>query len=35
MLVIRSVLGTKKTVAFVGLVIVLSTVAGLLYGAMF
>ena len=35
MLVIRSVLGTKKTGAFVGLVIVLSTVAGLLYGAMY
>ncbi len=33
MLVIRSVLGTKKTVAFVGLVVVLSTVAGLVYGA--
>lgn len=35
MLVIRSVLGTKKTVAFVGLVIVLSTVAGFGYGALF
>ncbi|NMB76485.1 MAG: permease [Myxococcales bacterium] len=35
MLVIRSVMGTKKTVVFVGLVIVLSTVAGLIYGAFF
>ncbi len=35
MLVIRSVLGTTKTSAFVGLVVVLSTVAGLLYGALF
>lgn len=33
MLVIRSVLGTKKTVVFVGLVIILSTVAGMIYGA--
>ena len=33
MLVIRSVLGTKKTLAYVGLVVVLSTVAGLVYGA--
>jgi hypothetical protein len=35
MLVIRSVMGTKKTLVFVGLVIVLSTVAGLIYGAIF
>ena len=35
MLVIRSVLGTGKTLAFIGLVVVLSTVAGLLYGALF
>jgi hypothetical protein len=34
MLVIRSVMGTKKTVVFVGLVIVLSTIAGLVYGAL-
>jgi len=33
MLVIRSVLGTGKTVVFVGLVIVLSTIAGLIFGA--
>jgi uncharacterized membrane protein YraQ (UPF0718 family) len=32
MLVIRSVLGTKKTVAFVALVVVMSTLAGLAYG---
>lgn len=35
MLVIRSVMGTKKTVVFVGLVIVLSTIAGMAYGAFF
>lgn len=31
-LVIRSILGTKKTLTFVGLVIGLSTIAGLIYG---
>jgi len=35
MLVIRSVMGTKKTVVFVALVVVFSTVAGLIYGAAF
>jgi hypothetical protein len=35
MLVIRSVMGTKKTAVFVGLVIVLSTTAGLIYGTLF
>jgi hypothetical protein len=35
MLVIRSVMGTTKTAVFVGLVIVLSTTAGLIYGALF
>ena len=35
MIVIRSVLGTKKTVVYVTLVIVLSTVVGIAYGAMF
>jgi hypothetical protein len=35
MIVIRSVMGTKKTLVFVGLVIVLSTIAGLIYGALF
>jgi len=35
MLVIRSVMGTKKTVVFVGLVIVLSTIAGMAYGTFF
>ncbi len=34
MLVIRSVMGTRKTVVYVGLVIALSTVAGLIYGAL-
>ena len=35
MLVIRSVMGTKKTVVFVALVVVLSTCAGMLYGAIY
>lgn len=34
MIVIRSVLGTKKTAAFVILVIIMSTLAGLAYGAL-
>jgi len=34
MLVIRSVLGTRKTVAFVSLVILFSTVCGLLFGVL-
>lgn len=32
MLVIRSVLGTKKTLTFVALVVVMATISGLLYG---
>ncbi len=32
MLVIRSVMGTKKTVTFVSLVVVMATVSGLIYG---
>lgn len=35
MLVIRSVMGTKKTVVFVLLVIVMATISGLIYGALF
>ncbi len=35
MLVIRSVIGTKKTVVFVTLVVVMATLSGLLYGAFF
>lgn len=34
LLVIRSVLGTKKTLAFLALVMVMSTAVGLLYGAL-
>ena len=34
MLVIRSVMGTKKTVVFVCLVVVMSTVSGLIFGAL-
>ncbi len=35
MLVIRSVLGTKKTIVFITLVVLLSTIAGWIYGAIF
>jgi uncharacterized membrane protein YraQ (UPF0718 family) len=35
MLVIRSVIGTEKTVVYVSLVIVMATVSGLFFGAMF
>lgn len=34
MLVIRSVLGVKKTAAFVALVVVMSTIAGMIFGAL-
>jgi uncharacterized membrane protein YraQ (UPF0718 family) len=34
MLVIRSVMGTKKTVVFVLLVVVMATISGLLFGRM-
>jgi uncharacterized membrane protein YraQ (UPF0718 family) len=35
MLVIRNIMGTKKMVVFVSLVVVLSTIAGMLYGAFY
>jgi uncharacterized membrane protein YraQ (UPF0718 family) len=35
MLVIRSVIGTKKTLVYVGLVVIMSTVTGLIYGNFF
>lgn len=35
MLVIRSVIGTQKTVVFVSLVIVMATITGLIYGILF
>jgi hypothetical protein len=35
MLVIRSVMGTKKTVAFVSLVVVMSTISGMIFGHYF
>ncbi|MGC9329035.1 MAG: permease, partial [Candidatus Hinthialibacter sp.] len=35
MLVIRSVLGTKKTIVFVCLVVVMATISGMLYGHFF
>lgn len=35
MLVIRSVIGTKKTAVYVGLVVVMSTITGLIYGSLF
>jgi uncharacterized membrane protein YraQ (UPF0718 family) len=33
MLVIRCIMGTKKTLVFVGLVVVMATLSGMLYGA--
>ncbi|UCD39099.1 MAG: permease [Fidelibacterota bacterium] len=35
MLVIRSVLGTRKTITFVTLVVIMATLSGLIYGALF
>ncbi|MBD3331553.1 hypothetical protein GF356_01780, partial [candidate division GN15 bacterium] len=35
MLVIRSVMGTKKTLVFIALVVVMSTTTGIIYGALF
>jgi uncharacterized protein len=35
MLVLRTVMGTKKTVVYVSLVIVMATLSGLIYGALF
>jgi uncharacterized protein len=35
MLVIRSVMGTRKTVVFVALVIIMATLSGIIYGAFF
>ncbi len=35
MLVIHSVMGAKKTIVFVTLVIVMSTAAGMIYGTIF
>jgi uncharacterized membrane protein YraQ (UPF0718 family) len=34
MLVIRSVIGTQKTLVFVSLVVIMATVSGLIYGAL-
>jgi uncharacterized protein len=35
MLVIRSILGTKKTAVFVLLVVIMATLSGLIYGSFF
>lgn len=35
MLVIRNIMGTKKTVVFVSLVVVMATISGMVYGAFF
>jgi uncharacterized membrane protein YraQ (UPF0718 family) len=35
MLVIRSVMGTQKTVVFVSLVVVMATASGMVYGTLF
>ena len=34
MLVIRSVIGTKKTLVFIALVVIMATISGLIYGAL-
>jgi uncharacterized membrane protein YraQ (UPF0718 family) len=35
MLVLRSIMGTKKVVVYVVLVVVMATITGLIYGALF
>ena len=35
MLVIRSIMGTRKTIVFVTLVVVMATLSGMIYGALF
>lgn len=35
MLVLRSIMGTKKTVVYVSLVVVMATITGMIYGALF
>jgi hypothetical protein len=35
MIVLRSIMGTKKTVVFVSLVVVMATITGMIYGALF
>ena len=34
MLVIRSIMGTQKTVVYVSLVVVMSTITGMIFGAL-
>jgi len=34
LLVIRSVMGTKKTLVFTGIVVIMATLTGLIYGAL-
>jgi uncharacterized membrane protein YraQ (UPF0718 family) len=33
MIVIRSIIGTKKALTYIGLVVIMATIAGLVYGA--
>ena len=35
MLVIRSVIGTQKTIVYISLVVIMSTISGLVFGAIF
>ena len=35
MLVIRSVLGTRKTLVFIGLAVVMATLSGMVYGSFY
>ncbi len=35
MLVIRSVIGTRKTIAYIILVVIMATISGMIYGTIF
>jgi len=35
MIVIRSVIGTKKALTYIGLVVIMATVTGMMFGGMF
>jgi len=35
MLVIRGVMGTQKTLVYVGLVVIMATASGIIYGSLF
>jgi uncharacterized membrane protein YraQ (UPF0718 family) len=35
MLVLRGILGTKKTLTYIGLVVIMATITGMAFGGMF